>query len=383
MTSQKPIAKRIKIESLGRGSGTLYQRTKDGAYEHIYWDPQARRQVTQTLKAATKTAARKEAQGRVGKIDKGEMIAPSMMTFDDLAEQAFASFESMVKTGERSAQSLHDFRRRYRVHIKPRVGHLRAQTITRARALSLLSDLRSGDSSPATVAAAWRTFVWIVNHGRDVGVLDIDTRLPKGKRIQVENVRPVRVLTKGEADRVIAATPKRWRLLVETAYLTGARVSELLGLRFTDCDLAAGTVTISAQLDREGHRSKPKSRNGVRTISISDHLRRELLAAYNVAEDKTGWIFGADTEPVGRYRLAARALAKGIEDSGIDYNPATERVSFHSFRHAVASNLIRQGIDPQRVAEHLGDTIETVLRCYVHSVTTDADVNLGELLIAV
>jgi integrase len=375
----KSSQKRVKVEALGRGSGTIYRRVNDGAFEHTYWDSEAKRQVTKTLLAKNKTAARREAQGRVGKIASGEMVAPSAMTFDQLAEAAFDSFEAMVKRGERSEQSLLDFKARYRTHIKPRIGSARAQSITRARALKLLDELRRSDASSATVATAWKMVVWVCNFGRDIGVIDIDLRLPRGKRITVENVRTVRILTPAEAEKVIAATPERWRLLVEAAHLTGARVSELLGLRFSDCDLHAGTIHINGQLNRQGGRTRPKTKNSVRTIPISDALRLKLLTAYNESEDRT-YIFGADTVPSGRYRLAARGLEGAIKNAGIKFDPERERVSFHSFRHGVASNLIRRGVDPQRVADHLGDDLATVIKSYVQTVRTDADENLGEML---
>jgi integrase len=67
------------------------------------------------------------------------------------------------------------------------------------------------------------------------------------------------------------------------------------------------------------------------------------------------------------YRLVQRALAKAIKDAGIKFDAETERVSFHSFRHGVATTLIAKGVDPQTVADHLGDDLATVISTYVHS----------------
>jgi len=94
-----------------------------------------------------------------------------------------------------------------------------------------------------------------------------------------------------------------------------------------------------------------------------------LLAHRNGSEDKSpgAFVFGQHTQPQGRYRLAARALAKAISEAGIDYDAEKERVSFHVFRHGVATTLIGKNVDPQTVADHLGDDVQTILSTYVHS----------------
>src|SRR5581483_1969766 len=256
--------KRVKVQSLGRGLGSVWQRTKDSRFEHIYVDPGTGRQVCKTLGATTKSAAIKEAAGRVERIDRREIVAPTRLTFDELAQDFFSSFASKVTTGERSGRSLRDYRLRYKAHIEPRLGRVQAQSISRAHALRLLDDLRASGAAPATISAVWRTFVRIVNHGRDRNLMNVNIRLGEGERVKVRNARSVRTLTPEEAARVIKHTPEAWRTLVETAALTGARVSELLGLQWQDIDLATGTVKITKQLARTGEITRPKTANGTR-----------------------------------------------------------------------------------------------------------------------
>ena len=38
----------------------------------------------------------------------------------------------------------------------------------------------------------------------------------------------------------------------------------------------------------------------------------------------------------------------------------------HDFRHSCGSHLLRMGAKPAEIADWLGDTVETVLRVYVH-----------------
>lgn len=240
--------------------------------------------------------------------------------------------------------------------------------MTRAQALRFHDELPTICGSTATAASVWKCFVKIVNFGSERGLISLNVRLPKGEGIAVKNVRRVMLFTPAQARLVVEKTQAEWRMLPETARSTGARVSELLGLQVKDIDFAEGTLSISKQLDRHGRLVKTKTVNGVRTIHVPESLRVKLLEHYNGLEDKTptAFLFGQHTLPKGRYGYARRALAKGIRDAGIEFDPKTERVSFHSFRHAVATTLIGKGVDPKTVAEHLGDDIQTVLSTYVH-----------------
>ena len=53
---------------------------------------------------------------------------------------------------------------------------------------------------------------------------------------------------------------------------------------------------------------------------------------------------------------------------------ATDRFVFHACRHWCASTLLAEGAPLTAVAGHLGDTVETVSRTYVHWLRDDRDI---------
>jgi hypothetical protein len=53
---------------------------------------------------------------------------------------------------------------------------------------------------------------------------------------------------------------------------------------------------------------------------------------------------------------------------------AADRFVFHACRHWYASTLLAEGAPLSAVAGHLGDTVETVSRTYVHWLRDDRDV---------
>ena len=51
-----------------------------------------------------------------------------------------------------------------------------------------------------------------------------------------------------------------------------------------------------------------------------------------------------------------------------------DRFTFHALRHFAASKLLAEGAPLAAVAGHLGDTVETVSRVYLHWLRDDRDV---------
>lgn len=380
-----PASARTFVESRGRGQGSIYVRG-GGQFEVQYTGSDGKR-VFQILRnhngnAITKiTDARTAANTLLGRRDDGKDVRPSKLTFDQVAEMFFESFAARVASGERKQRSLDDYRHRYTLYIKPRVGRINAQQIKRKHALDILDDLRKQGLSTSTLSAVHRTFARIVSFGKGRDLLTVDVAL-REERIVVENSREVRELTPEEAQNVIEATTGRWRLLVLTAAHTGARVSELLGLTWADFDKEQGTLSITKQLARDGSFCPPKTRNGRRVIQISEGLRKALIG-HRVASEHSGdgdFIFAADTELVGRYGLARRAFSRAITKAGISYDSKAERVSLHVFRHTAASRLLNAGFDVTQVAAYLGDRVETIVKVYAHARPPADNANLGEAL---
>jgi integrase len=69
--------------------------------------------------------------------------------------------------------------------------------------------------------------------------------------------------------------------------------------------------------------------------------------------------------------LKAAGLWIEDEDGG---GPGEGRFVFHSLRHFCASSLLAEGAPLAAVAGHLGDTVDTVSRTYVHWLRDDRDV---------
>ena len=162
---------------------------------------------------------------------------------------------------------------------------------------------------------------------------------PEGKRSPISrvkigekwNVRPERILTWEETVRVLAGLKDPNLLIIETAIATGARISEILGLRWEHANLETGVLRIEQRYWR-GDISKPKSKQSRRLLTLGHLAERYQLKATADDAKSDRWVF-ARTDGRGlplwdsgiRQALKKAAAAEGCDFPGL--GP-------HSFRRA-------------------------------------------------
>lgn len=194
----------------------------------------------------------------------------------------------------------------------------------------------------------------------------------------------VRPLESGEVRLLLkTAQPHRlyamWLLLVAT----GLRRGEVLGLTWSDIDLAAGTLRVRRNVQRIRREllfGTPKTMRSVRTISLP---KRCVLAltAHKEQQEQERKVAGAKWQPVpghpagvvfttvtGRVtdpRSLNRMLTVLCRDAKV------RRVRVHDLRHTCASLLLAQGVDARTIMETLGhSTITMTLDTYAHVMGT-------------
>jgi integrase/recombinase XerC len=150
------------------------------------------------------------------------------------------------------------------------------------------------------------------------------------------------------------------RAMILFLYRTGVRVSELCALRRRDIDLANGTASV--------YRAKGgKSR----TVHF-DGAAGEALVSYWVARGDTGRGVSAFPAFSGRDKIgypgkaiSPRTVEHIVEElcigAGVE-NPITP----HSFRHGLATELVRRRIRESTVQTILGHASPATTRIYVH-----------------
>ena len=169
-----------------------------------------------------------------------------------------------------------------------------------------------------------------------------------------------RVLSEDDVVRLIEATAKlppprdaMARALLEVAYATGLRVSELAGLPLSAVARDPKVLVVRGKGSKE------------RMVPLSEPARQAIAAWKQVRPDvKTPWLFPSrrsPTQPLSRANvfsiLAAVATHAGIE---------RDRVSPHVLRHSFASHLLAHGADLRSVQQMLGHADIATTEIYTH-----------------
>lgn len=166
----------------------------------------------------------------------------------------------------------------------------------------------------------------------------------------------------------------RHGLAVRMLLLTGMRLGELLGLRWSDVDFAKGTVTVRRAADTRNRKFKeseePKTPAARRTLSLDpetlrmleDHRRAAAKARVSPLRRGDTPVFGPGHRPLGEDSVR-RTLARALKKAGLP------RMRVHDLRHSAGSILLDAGVPLAAVAAFLGHASPaTTAAIYAHVV---------------
>lgn len=248
-------------------------------------------------------------------------------------------------------------------HVLPALGHLRVTAVTSADVEHLAAGLLRAGKAPATVAGVLKVMSVMFRAAVRARLIPTnpvaDARKPRVGRGKREVIPPAKLLGVVAAHaRYAAAGP----LALQAA--VGCRVGEALALDVPDFDPTAGTVSITKTVVKlTGRVGVPKSQNGVRTIRVPAVALPGLAAA--VAGRTAGPLFRSSTGRRYGHSACDAAMRQLSRDLGLP--PGNS----HLLRHSVATCLVARGVPIADVAKYIGDSVETLIRTYVHAGTVD------------
>lgn len=195
-----------------------------------------------------------------------------------------------------------------------------------------------------------------------------------------------RVFERGELEQTLAAADEPYRTPFTVAALTGARLSELLALKWADVridDAEDAEIEFAHQVDRHGNLAPTKTDGSARTVPIPTQLARILVehrhrSTFISTDD---FVFTTRSgRPFGQRNIARALRAAQFKAIGPNGDPtfpilhATDwhgqrlhvphgaLPSMHSFRHTVASRALLAGESVDEIAFLLGHRDANVTR---------------------
>jgi integrase len=370
----------------------LYRRASGGrtVFEVGYRDS-AGKQRWQTVEGGI-TAARLVRDDLLGRRGRGERISTNpRLRFGEAAD---AWLTGQVAGLRPATQKL--YRGALETHLRPRWGTRRLDTITVDDVAALVRELRAQGLAEWTIYGATkvlsRIFKFASRRMSWSGTNPVD-QLEAEERPKTATAPRRRIYRGQELEQTLAAAREPFRTLFAFAAVTGARLSECLGLVWADLDLAdpdEATAMFAMQVDRQGRRQPLKTEAAERTIELPRALA-QLLIAHKLRTLDTrpsAFVFASRSGRALMQRNVARALrnaqTKATDQRGRPTFPILHETdergrplpapagtvpSFHSFRHTAASRAIAAGESAEEVSWQLGHGNSNVTRAvYLHEI---------------
>ncbi|HXH87341.1 MAG TPA: site-specific integrase [Gaiellaceae bacterium] len=193
-----------------------------------------------------------------------------------------------------------------------------------------------------------------------------------GRVVAGLTVKETHALTEAEVVRVLGEIPKQHRLMVEFLVQTGLRISEALPLTKADVDFGRRRVSVTRRLS-QGTLDAPKSRHGIRQVSLSPELARRLWTRLATSPDESLLFARPDGRTIDRSCLYRVVRAAG-ESAGIEWP-----VGLHTLRHSCGTLLYLRGADQEQIRKSLGHhSWSFTASTYIH--LSDDDLPGGAML---
>jgi integrase len=360
----------------GNGAGTVYPRkNKEGkviGYRGSYFGPDGKRRY---VSAKTKGEAERALRRVMTDAERGLVFEAGTVTVEEYLGRWLAdSVRDTVRntTFERYEQIA-------RKHIVPEIGRVKLRALTPAHVRGLYRKKLESGLSARTVQYVHVTLHKALKQAvRDGLVPRNATEAVKPPQVRREEIRP---LTPEQVKTLFeAAKGDRLEALYVLAVTTGLRQGELLGLKWDDVDMEAGTLQVRRTLTMAAESgpvlSAPKTKGSRRTVRLSQtaletlrsHLARQLEEIDRVGSlwRENSLIFASELgEPLSRQYVTARRFRPLLERAELP------QIRFHDLRHTCATLLLSKNVNPKVVSEMLGHaTIAITLDTYSHVLPT-------------
>ena len=357
------------------GMGTVRQRS-DGRWEGRYTGPDGKQHSVYALTQPACTAALRAAMSEV---DSGNWREPSKLSMSEWLDIWLSHYQT--DASDRTVTKYRSIVKRF----KKSIGTVKASKLSSIHVRHMIKDMENDGLKTSTIDNYCRIFRTAMNRAVEAKIIkenpanDVKTPRPTNRKFVIIDRQEIPAFLKA-----IQATPYENEYIV--MLLTGLRIGEVRGLRWSDIDWKAGTIDIQRQLhpkNKELPRFDLPKYEETRLL----HVPQEVIAALKDQKRKQAeqrlaagdkWyeddiahdlVFRKKNgKPHARGSLDKALTKVGIAIGKPDLRP-------HDLRHSYAVAALRSGANVKTVQYNLGHkTAKMTLDVYARY-TEDAGKN--------
>ena len=312
------------------------------------------------------------AEKHLALINSGQLQPESAVRLADYIENIYLpAVEKRLRNS-----TVWDYKHIFKQHLKSRIGDLKLRDFRTVHAQRILHNIPNiGHARLLRIKAVLSA---VFTHAIQTGVLDgpnpIHGVSVPGKPTKFRGY----AYSLDEIENMFVSVTGIARVVIAVAALTGLRLSELRGLRWSDFDGENLHVRRAIWRTHVGPTKTDDSEGMVPVLP----LLQKVLEKHRGTASETAYIFaGKHGAPLNLHNLAKRtiqpAFAKWKEKSP---SSTLEWKGWHAFRRGLASNLYALGVQPKVIAAILRHSdIGTTLQYYVQSPAEESRAALRQI----
>lgn len=209
--------------------------------------------------------------------DEGSWAAPEKVTFGAFFEQWVDNRLALGKTTRTTAEN---YRKMYQYYLRDTIGGLRLQRVTAQNLQSIYSEMAKRGLSMTTVNHVHVIAGACIRAARRAKLLK--SNIMEEVEAPAANRSKPKALDESAAVELLQSIEGHWmEPIVALALATGLRRGEVLGLRWSDIDLAGARLHVRGQMkeyqDGSTEWSAPKTESALRTVSLGQDADRKSV----------------------------------------------------------------------------------------------------------
>lgn len=341
---------------MDRGQAGVRPRGNSIVLDFTYMGQRCRETLrVKPTKTAIKEASRKREailfEIAMGTFDYGQHFPTSKnaMRFGK-NKGALVTIEEQLKQWVRKAEkrcqhsTIRDYNSSIYYHLIPNFGYLTLDQFTTAHVYEWLDTINISNKRINNVLGPLRQALKDAYYD---GLID-QNPMDRFRYLSPETREP-QPFTPDEIDKILAQLDGQCRNLIQFAFWSGLRTSELIALRWQDVDLDNQRIHIRTAIVRQREKST-KTVSGLRTIELQPSAYEALISQTEVNPGSERVFHDPTTNAawLGDHIIRKRVWIPALEAAGVQYrNP-------YQTRHTFASMLLSKGKNPLWVAQQMG-----------------------------